>query len=1186
MLLKRLEMNGFKSFADKMVIDFVPGTTAIVGPNGSGKSNITEAIRWVLGEQSAKSLRGGRMGDVIFAGSDTRKPINFAEVSLVFENEDRFLPLDYSEVSVTRRIFRNGDSDYLINKQSCRLKDIVDLFMDSGLGRESFSIISQGKIDEILNSKPEERRSIFEEAAGVLKYKHRKKQAENKLFETEENLNRVQDILYELENQMEPLEIQASVAKDYLFQQEELEKFEVTLLVAEIEAFTEKIAGQKAEFEKTGDILVKMQAEIKAEETQIYTQKQKLAALDQQIEVMQAELLDATERLEQLEGQRNVALERKKHSNENEQGLNENLQQVEAKIATLETQKQVLLQDKLEKAAVLEVFIKEKKALEAKLAEYNTLSEEKIENMKSDYIELRHTQTTMKNDIGYLERQLSQMQGRSEKLDQENQQHITERNEINAHVASLEKHLAELQAKLAEQMAHYQAIQAALTKQEAVFTKQEQEMYRQYELIQQAKSRQDTLAELADDYAGFFQGVREVLKAKKKLNGILGAFVELVEIPEHYQKALEIALGANAQHVIVKDDQAARDAIRYLKDTRAGRATFLPLTTMQPRQIPTATKQAIEQQPAFVALASDVLTYDSQIENVILNALGTTILAKDLKGANLLAKMVNFRYRVVTLEGDVVNAGGSMTGGATAQGKSSIMTRKHELENLSKTIAQMAVSVEKTEKQYATLKNEVKETREQLEEARSVGETLRLQETELLGKKERAQERLVVANKQLQIYDMEKEEGTTELGQLSERKVTLEQELAALLVTIEALDQQIQEMTQKRKEQENNRVSDQESYSTIKSQAAVGREQLQTAEQALRNLETDISEYYAEKEALSSKLAMLQSNIETVHTSTEALAEAIEQARETKDQTAIKREKLREDRAQIQDDLAESEELLQQKQNQASFYMEQKTSAEVGMSRLNADIDNRLERLSETYVLTFEAAKARAMADLDIDHARSKVRLLKRSIDELGVVNIGAIDEFERIKERFEFLNGQQTDLLEAKTTLFQVMDEMDEEMKKRFDASFTAIQTEFAIVFPELFGGGQARLILQNPDEVLTTGVDIEAQPPGKKLQNLSLLSGGERALTAIALLFAIIRVRPMPFCILDEVEAALDEANVTRFSRYLKKFERDIQFIVITHRKGTMEEADVLYGVTMQESGVSKLVSVRLEETAELIK
>ncbi|MBC1499855.1 chromosome segregation protein SMC [Listeria weihenstephanensis] len=1186
MLLKRLEMNGFKSFADKMVIDFVPGTTAIVGPNGSGKSNITEAIRWVLGEQSAKSLRGGRMGDVIFAGSDTRKPINFAEVSLVFENEDRFLPLDYSEVSVTRRIFRNGDSDYLINKQSCRLKDIVDLFMDSGLGRESFSIISQGKIDEILNSKPEERRSIFEEAAGVLKYKHRKKQAENKLFETEENLNRVQDILYELENQMEPLEIQASVAKDYLFQQEELEKFEVTLLVAEIEAFTEKIAGQKAEFEKTGDILVKMQAEIKAEETQIYTQKQKLAALDQQIEVMQAELLDATERLEQLEGQRNVALERKKHSNENEQGLNENLQQVDAKIATLETQKQVLLQDKLEKAAVLEVFVKEKKALEAKLAEYNTLSEEKIENLKSDYIELRHTQTTMKNDIGYLERQLSQMQGRSEKLDQENQQHITERNEINAHVASLEKHLAELQAKLAEQMAHYQAIQAALTKQEAVFTKQEQEMYRQYELIQQAKSRQDTLAELADDYAGFFQGVREVLKAKKKLNGILGAFVELVEIPEHYQKALEIALGANAQHVIVKDDQAARDAIRYLKDTRAGRATFLPLTTMQPRQIPTATKQAIEQQPAFVALASDVLTYDSQIENVILNALGTTILAKDLKGANLLAKMVNFRYRVVTLEGDVVNAGGSMTGGATAQGKSSIMTRKHELENLSKTIAQMAVSVEKTEKQYATLKNEVKETREQLEEARSVGETLRLQETELLGKKERAQERLVVANKQLQIYDMEKEEGTTELGQLSERKVTLEEELAALLVTIEALDQQIQEMTQKRKEQENNRVSDQESYSTIKSQAAVGREQLQTAEQALRNLETDISEYYAEKEALSSKLAMLQSNIETVHTSTEALAEAIEQARETKDQTAIKREKLREDRAQIQDDLAESEELLQQKQNQASFYMEQKTSAEVGMSRLNADIDNRLERLSETYVLTFEAAKARAMADLDIDHARSKVRLLKRSIDELGVVNIGAIDEFERIKERFEFLNGQQTDLLEAKTTLFQVMDEMDEEMKKRFDASFTAIQTEFAIVFPELFGGGQARLILQNPDEVLTTGVDIEAQPPGKKLQNLSLLSGGERALTAIALLFAIIRVRPMPFCILDEVEAALDEANVTRFSRYLKKFERDIQFIVITHRKGTMEEADVLYGVTMQESGVSKLVSVRLEETAELIK
>ncbi|MBC2311155.1 chromosome segregation protein SMC [Listeria booriae] len=1186
MLLKKLEMNGFKSFADKMVIDFVPGTTAIVGPNGSGKSNITEAIRWVLGEQSAKSLRGGRMGDVIFAGSDTRKPINFAEVSLIFENEDRFLPLDYSEVSVTRRIFRNGDSEFLINKQSCRLKDIVDLFMDSGLGRESFSIISQGKIDEILNSKPEERRSIFEEAAGVLKYKHRKKQAENKLFETEENLNRVQDILYELEGQLEPLEMQASVAKDYLFQQEELEKFEVSLLVAEIEAAKEKMALQKADFAKNEEILAGLQAEIKQEETQIYTQKQSLATIDHEMEVTQAALLEVTERLEQLEGQRNVALERKKHSNENEQALHENLQQIESRIATFETQKQTLLQEKLEKETALEVFMKEKKALEAKLAEYDNLSEEKIESMKSDYIELRHTQTTMRNDIGYLERQLAQMQGRSDKLDHENQQHISERNEIIATVESLTEHATQMQEKLEDQVAHYQTIQQELAKHEAIFTKQEREMYRQYEAIQQAKSRKETLAELADDYAGFFQGVREVLKAKKKLNGILGAFVELVDIPEHYQKALEIALGANAQHIIVRDDQAARDAISYLKQTRAGRATFLPLSTIQPRQIPVATKNALEQQPAFVALASDVLTYDAQVENVILNALGTTILAKDLKGANTLAKLVNFRYRVVTLEGDVVNAGGSMTGGATAQGKSSIMTRKHELENLSKTIVQMTQTVEQTEKQFTKLKEEVQLKREQLEEARSVGETLRLQETELLGKKERAEERLTAANKQLQIYDMEKEEGNSEVELLTQRKAKLQQELATLAIEITDKDTLIQQMTEQSKEQEHNRASDQESYSTLKSSVAVSREQLQTTEQALANVEADISEYYVEKEAITSKLSMLKTNIETVHSSTEELATTINNAREEKETTATNRDQLREKRVELQESLTVQEEVLQQKHNQASFYMEQKTAAEVSMSRLDADVANRLDRLSEAYVLTFEAAKERAIAEMDIDQARSKVRLLKRSIDELGVVNIGAIDEFERIKERFEFLNGQQEDLLEAKSTLFQVMDEMDEEMKKRFEESFTAIQTEFAIVFPELFGGGQARLILHNPEEVLTTGVDIEAQPPGKKLQNLSLLSGGERALTAIALLFAIIRVRPMPFCILDEVEAALDEANVTRFSRYLKKFETNIQFIVITHRKGTMEEADVLYGVTMQESGVSKLVSVRLEETAELIK
>ncbi|WP_088809523.1 MULTISPECIES: chromosome segregation protein SMC [unclassified Listeria] len=1186
MLLKRLEMNGFKSFADKVAIDFVPGMTAVVGPNGSGKSNITEAIRWVLGEQSAKSLRGGRMGDVIFAGSDTRKPINFAEVSLVLDNNDHFLPLEYSEVYVTRRIYRNGDSEFLINKQSCRLKDIVDLFMDSGLGRESMSIISQGKIDEILNSKPEERRSIFEEAAGVLKYKNRKKQAENKLFETEENLNRVQDILYELDGQLEPLEMQASIAKDYLYQVEELEKFEVTLLSSEIETITETLSSWRTNFQENQTALIALREETSELETSAFERKDALRKMEETLEVIRAELLTSTERLEQLEGERNLFLERKKHGNENELAHAETLELIQSKIETLELEKQVLLDALLAKETAFRVMTEEEAAITKKMAQYADVSEEAIESRKSDLFELKYEQTTIRNDLGYIDREFAQMAIRLEKLENENKKHLTGRTDLNAAEEETTKALDELKEALNEQLEIYQEVKATLSKQNARFETSERDLYRHYEKVQQMKSRKETLEELADDYAGFYQGVREVLKAKHELPGIIGALIELVEIPEKYQKALEIALSASAQNIVTEDDAAARAGIGFLKKTHAGRATFLPLSTIQPRHLPDATRNMIKNQPSFVALASDVVSYDTKIEPVILNALGTTILAKDLKGAGQLAKLVNYRYRVVTLDGDVVNAGGSMTGGATKQGKSSIITRKSELETLMKTIAELETETREKETVVKNLKESLHKKQDELEETRLVGENLRLREQELLGKRTREQEALERLNQQLSLYDLETQESADEETRLKAKKAELEQKNATIETKITEMDAEIATMIEASKVAESKLKSDEETLSNLKAKIAVQKSEFEQAKTDVSRVEETLHENYLQKEELENKLLTLKDNLTNVLSSETEASEQIERTRSQKEAVAKQIETLSSEKAELQAEIADLEARIAEKNNQASFYLEQKNKAEIQIGKAEVDVRNRTERLQEAYMLTPEAAREKRIEAFDIETLRSKVRLLKRSIDELGVVNIGAIEEFDRINERHTFLTGQQEDLLNAKETLFQVMDEMDEEVKKRFGESFEAIKHEFAITFPELFGGGRAELVLLNPEDLLTTGIDIVAQPPGKKLQNLSLRSGGERALTAIALLFAIIRVRPVPFCILDEVEAALDEANVTRFSRYLKNFEADTQFIVITHRKGTMEEADVLYGVTMQESGVSKLVSVRLEETAELIK
>lgn len=1186
MFLKRLDIVGFKSFAERISVDFVTGVTAVVGPNGSGKSNIIDAVRWVLGEQSAKSLRGGKMEDVIFAGSDTRKSLNFAEVSLTLDNEDHQLPLDYNEVSVTRRVYRSGDSEFYINKQSCRLKDIVDLFMDSGLGREAFSIISQGKVEEILNSKPEERRTIFEEAAGVLKYKTRKKKAETKLNETQENLNRVNDILHELEHQVEPLKIQASLAKDYLDKKEELKNVEVGLTVKEIEALNENWEQLKKQLEQHQDQEMAMSAKLQKEEANLTERRDHLSAIDESISDLQNVLISATEELEKLEGRKEVLKERKKNANHNKDQLQKNIAEASEKIKKLEEQK-IVLKEEYDKnvadASLLKTSLKEKND---QLNKFSINLDEIIESLKGDYIELLNEQASGKNELNLLGQQLQVQTSKKSKLDEDNKKYLEQRNLILEEKQNVENELSGVAKELEAHLQKFRDKQKNLENLKNEYQKQETTLYQAYQYLQKAKSRKETLEEMEEDYTGFFQGVREVLKVKNTiLKGIEGAVAELIQVPKGYESAMDIALGGAMQHIVVLTEENGRDAIQYLKKNRYGRATFLPLNVIKGKSIPSAQLELISRDPAFVGVAADLIQVDTKYQSIISNLLGNVVITKDLQGANAIAKLLQYRYRLVTLDGDVVNPGGSMTGGTVKQNSNSLISRKGELEELKEKLVTMEEKTSQLENLVKTIKQDVVQEELTLEEMRKHGEQLRFKEQEWKAEIRQIEMAEKNMNERLTIYDMEKAESLTTSEAVEARIQELDEQLKSIAEKIIGLEKEIEELTRKKNDDISSKDEVLNEISDVKAKLAVKNEQLVTSRENLQRVQTEYEETLTKYNQYTEEINWIENEMSSSHSGEEELSVAAEKKRMDKFETTNLISIRREERVQLQTKLEDMELNLKEMKRQHKGIVEVLKDEEVKINRLDVDLENRLTRLREEYLLSFEAAKQDFPLDISLEDARKKVKLIKLAIEELGTVNIGAIEEYDRVSERYKFLLEQQTDLLEAKETLFQVIDEMDEEMKRRFEETFAAIRLHFEPTFQALFGGGRAELKLTEPNDLLNTGVDIVAQPPGKKLQNLSLLSGGERALTAIALLFSILKVRPVPFCILDEVEAALDEANVFRFSKYLKKFSQETQFIVITHRKGTMEEADVLYGITMQESGVSKLVSVRLEETNELV-
>jgi chromosome segregation protein len=1187
MFLKRLDIIGFKSFADRIGVDFVQGVTAVVGPNGSGKSNITDAIRWVLGEQSAKSLRGSKMEDIIFAGSDTRKALNYAEVTLTLDNQDTGLAIDYNEVSVTRRVARSGESEFFINKQPCRLKDIIDLFMDSGLGREAFSIISQGKVEEILNSKAEDRRTIFEEAAGVLKYKNRKKKAELKLSETQENLNRVNDILHELESQVEPLKIQASMAKDYLEKKDELEKFEVALTVYEIEDLHQKWNHLSKQLEEHQQEELRLSAQLQKKEAKIAETRDHITALDESISDLQNVLLHASEELEKLEGRKEVLKERKKNASQNKEQLEKNIVELTEKINILGQNRDVqneavkVLGEQVKK---LQAQLKEK---QEKLQLYNENIDEKIDSLKSEYFDLLNSQTGAKNEIKYIDQQLEAQERKSSRLDAENNKFLQERRIANEKKAEIQSLLEDVQKKLADQTAAFYNQQRSIEKVRNNYEKQEKTLYQAYQILQQAKSRKEMLEEMEEDYSGFFQGVKEILKARgKKLNGIEGAVAELVTVPKEYETALETALGGALQHIVVDNEQNARTAIQFLKQNAFGRATFLPLSVMKGRPLSREQLSSIQNHPSLIGPAVSLVKFDQKYSEVINNLLGNVVITKDLKGANELAKILQYRCRLVTVDGDIVNPGGSMTGGAVKQKSSSLLTRKGELEDLKTKLVKMEEQTANLENVVKSLKAEVQTAEQELEKLRKAGEEFRLEEQSLKGDLRQAELEEKNINDRLSIYDLEKGQFVVEQGTLKSRKTELAQAMEVYQVQITELDERITKLNEQKTNDLTSKDALMTEISDLKVEFAAKNEQFVNAKERFALLKDELEESETKLAIYKEDLQLLSSEMTNSSSGEDQLEVAAKQKQQDKEETLKLISSRRQERLQLQETLEDMEIEARELKRLHRGMTEVLKDEEVKINRLDVDLENRLSHLREEYLLSFEGAKEQFPLTLPIEEARKKVKLIKLAIDELGNVNLGAIEEYERVSERYEFLNEQKTDLQEAKDTLFQVIDEMDSEMKNRFKQTFEGIQTHFEPVFQALFGGGRADLRLTEPEDLLNTGVEIVAQPPGKKLQNLGLLSGGERALTAIALLFSILKVRPVPFCILDEVEAALDEANVYRFSQYLKRYSFGTQFIVITHRKGTMEEADVLYGVTMQESGVSKLVSVRLEDTKEMVE
>ncbi|MDS8153822.1 chromosome segregation protein SMC [Streptococcus pneumoniae] len=1173
MYLKEIEIQGFKSFADKTKVVFDQGVTAVVGPNGSGKSNITESLRWALGESSVKSLRGGKMPDVIFAGTESRKPLNYASVVVTLDNHDGFIKDAGQEIRVERHIYRSGDSEYKIDGKKVRLRDIHDLFLDTGLGRDSFSIISQGKVEEIFNSKPEERRAIFEEAAGVLKYKTRRKETESKLQQTQDNLDRLEDIIYELDNQIKPLEKQAENARKFLDLEGQRKAIYLDVLVAQIKENKAELESTEEELAQVQELLMSYYQKREKLEEENQTLKKQRQDLQAEMAKDQGSLMDLTSLISDLE--RKLALSKL----ESEQvALNQ--QEAQARLAALEDKRNSLSKEKYDKESSLALLEgnlvqnnQKLNRLEAELLAFSDDPDQMIELLRERFVALLQEEADVSNQLTRIEnelensRQLSQKQ--ADQLEKLKEQLAIAKEKASQQKEELETAKEQVQKLLAD----YQAIAKEQEEQKTSYQAQQSQLFDRLDNLKNKQARAQSLENILRNHSNFYAGVKSVLQEKDRLGGIIGAVSEHLTFDMHYQTALEIALGASSQHIIVEDEESATKAIDFLKRNRAGRATFLPLTTIKARTISSQNQDAIAVSPGFLGMADELVTFDTRLEAIFKNLLATTAIFDTVEHAREAARQVRYQVRMVTLDGTELRTGGSYAGGANRQNNSIFI--KPELEQLQKEIAEEEVSLRSEEASLKTLQDQMARLTESLEAIKSQGEQARIQEQGLsLAYQQTSQQ----VEELETLWKLQEEE----IDRLSEGdwqadKENCQERLAAIASDKQNLEAEIEEI-------KSNKNAIQERYQNLQEELAQAR-LLKTELQGQKRYEvTDIERLGKELDNLDIEQEEIQrllqekvDNLEKVDT--ELLSQQAEESKTQKTnlQQGLIRKQFELDDIEGQlDDIASH---LDQARQQNEEWIRKQTRAEAKTEKVSERLRHLQNQLTDQYQISYTEALEKAHELENLNLAEQEVQDLEKAIRSLGPVNLEAIDQYEEVHNRLDFLNSQRDDILSAKNLLLETITEMNDEVKERFKSTFEAIRESFKVTFKQMFGGGQADLILTEGD-LLTAGVEISVQPPGKKIQSLNLMSGGEKALSALALLFSIIRVKTIPFVILDEVEAALDEANVKRFGDYLNRFDKDSQFIVVTHRKGTMAAADSIYGVTMQESGVSKIVSVKLKD------
>lgn len=1186
MYLKRLELQGFKSFADKTILEFKPGITSVIGPNGSGKSNISDAIRWVLGEQSMKSLRGAKSEDIIFAGTQSRKSLGFAEVSIVIDNSDAKLPIEYSEVTVTRKLYRNGETGYFINKTPCRLKDILELFMDTGIGKDGYSIIGQGKIDEILSNKSEDRRHIFEEAAGIVKYRTRKQESEKKMEQTKLNLLRINDILTEIEGNIEPLKAQSEKAKQYLNLREELKNIEVGLFVYNINTYKEKLE----QIIKDEEIMTSQRNTENEKLTSIQSLKdslkQELDEITTQIEQMQNIGFESTNKIEKINSEIGISKERIQNNIANKERLESEIKELRIRIQELQEEEKQRQEKKANLFQNKEKFEEELKQKEKELAKLmKTLSDKELEiEAKKQKIE---TNTDKKYevlaDINTQEANYENLEKRKKTLKIELENVISELDSTRDNKQELSKKFYEIQSK---RNIVSNNLQQETTEKESCMNKIkdfEEEINKLNYQMNMKDARHKFLLETEKEKEGYIKSVKELLldcdKNSQLKKGMHGVLANLISVNKEYELAIEMCLGQALQNVVTETEEDAKKLVEHLRNNNLGRASFLPISSIRGKRIENVISNGMK---GVIGIASDLVKCDKKYSQIVLNLLGRTVVVEDMNIGISLAKMNNYSFRIVTLKGDVISSSGSITGGSVATKTVNILGRSREIEELEKEIKKLSKKIEEITLQKQKYLESITEVIEKV-----AGLEKELQDIEIVY----AAENQKMVSIEENIYKLEQRRDKLKEEELSinkqkeesiKQKEEKEQEVEKLNSEIKSLSEEVEQFATVNKD--NQKYIDDLNFditnlkisvsSFIESEASIEefveriRQEILNNNNNIENKNNTLNQAIKENAELQTKIDNLNSKIEQIKAEVNNSSENIE--------------KLKQLRTEKNELLDKKEEEITNQFSILEGLKEQIVKMDFKKTKLEQDIEQLINTLWNEYEITPNNAGEYKKPN-NIAQAQKEVSSIREKIKDLGSINIDSIEEYKKISERYDFMCEQRLDLENTVAKLRKVISEMTQTMEQQFKEKFEIINKNFNEVFIELFGGGKAELILTDEDNVLECGIDIRVQPTGKKLQNMMLLSGGEKAFTAIALLFAILKINPAPFCILDEIEAALDDVNVYRFAEYLKKFSQASQFLVITHRKGTMEVADTVYGVTMEENGISKLLSMKLSSIGD---